>query len=74
MLHAGVTYYPYTPSNNNKNFESVKDLEAFHEFIKKIPKVDLLIIDSLGLPCLSVYCAGNQREQGLTLQKNDAHF
>lgn len=69
MLQAGVTYTPYTPSNSNKNFESVKDLEAFHDFIKKIPKVDLLIIDSLGLPCLSVYCAGKQHEQGLTLQK-----
>lgn len=69
MLQAGVTYYPYTPSNHNKIFESVRDLEAFHEFIKKIPKVDLLIVDSLGLPCLSVYIAGNQREQGLTLQK-----
>ncbi len=69
MLQAGVTYTPYTPSNLNGNFESVRDLEALHEFIKKIPKVDLLIIDSLGLPCLTVYCAGNQREQGLTLQK-----
>lgn len=69
MLHAGVTYTPYTPSNQAGTFASVKDLEAFHEFIKKIPKVDLLIIDSLGLPCLSVYCAGNQRDQGQTLQK-----
>lgn len=69
MLQAGVTYHPYTPSNINKIFESVRDIEALHDHIKKIPKVDLLIVDSLGLPCLSVYCAGNQREQGLTLQK-----
>lgn len=69
MLKSGVTYTPYTPDNPNGNFETVKDLEAFHAFIKKIPKVDLLIIDSLGLPCLSVYCAGNQRDQGQTLQK-----
>lgn len=69
MLQAGVTYCPYTPSNHNKIFESVRDIEAFHNHVKKIPKVDLLIVDSLGLPCLSVYCAGNQREQGLTLQK-----
>ena len=69
MLKAGVKYTPYTPSNPNGVFESVRDLDALHEFIKKIPKVDLIIIDSLGLPCLSVYCIGNQREQGLTLLK-----
>lgn len=67
MIKAGVDYVPYTPSSGG--FKTVRDLEELHDHIKRIKKYDLVIIDSLGLPCLSVYCAGNQRDQGLTFQK-----
>lgn len=67
MIKAGVDYNPYTPSSGG--FKTVRDLEELHDHIKRIKKYDLVIIDSLGLPCLSVYCAGHQRDQGLTLQK-----
>jgi len=69
MKDAGVIYMPYTPSNMTGEFKTVNDLIALHEFIKKIQKVDVLIIDSLGLPVLSVFCEGNQRDQGLSIQK-----
>jgi len=69
MKEAGVIYMPYTPSNMTGEFKTVNDLIALHEFIKKIQKVDVLIIDSLGLPVLSVFCEGNQKDQGLSIQK-----
>jgi RecA/RadA recombinase len=67
MKNAGVIYTPYTPSSGE--FKTVNDLIALHDFIKKIQKVDLLIVDSLGLPVLSVFCEGNQKDQGLSIQK-----
>lgn len=69
MKDAGVIYMPYTPSNSTGEFRTVNDLIALHDFIKKIQKVDVLIIDSLGLPVLSVFCEGNQKDQGLSIQK-----
>lgn len=69
MKTAGVIYTPYTPSNSTGEFKTVNDLIALHEFIKKIQKVDVLIVDSLGLPVLSVFCEGNQKDQGLSIQK-----
>lgn len=69
MKKAGVIYTPYTPSNSTGEFKTVNDLIALHEFIKKIQKVDVLIMDSLGLPVLSVFCEGRQNDQGLSIQK-----
>ncbi len=69
MKSAGVIYTPYTPSNQTGEFRTINDLIALHDFIKKIQRVDLLVIDSLGLPMLSVFCEGNQKDQGLTLQR-----
>ena len=69
MKEAGIIYMPYSPSNSTGEFKTVNDLIALYDFIKKIQRVDVLIIDSLGLPILSVFCDGNQKDQGLALQK-----
>jgi RecA/RadA recombinase len=67
MKKTGIIYMPYSPSSGE--FRTVNDLIALYDFIKKIQRVDLLVIDSLGLPILSVFCDGNQKDQGLALQK-----
>jgi RecA/RadA recombinase len=67
LKKAGIIYTPYSPSSGE--FRTVNDLISLYDFIKKIQRVDLLIIDSLGLPVLSVFCDGNQKDQGLALQK-----
>jgi len=64
MQQAGVIYSTY-----DGEFKASRDLDKLHESFKTLPKYDLVVIDSIGLPVLSVYCNSGAGGQGEALKK-----
>lgn len=50
-------------------YELIKQFSKLCEAVKRLPKVDVLIIDSAGVPALAAYCKANLGGQGEILKK-----
>lgn len=50
-------------------YEYIPKFDNLYNYVKKIPKYDLVIIDSLGLPVLAMFADANMKEKGTALQK-----
>lgn len=50
-------------------YEYIPKFDNLYTFIKKLPKYDVVIVDSLGLPVLALFADANMKEKGIALQK-----
>jgi RecA/RadA recombinase len=66
LKKVGIVYdFIRKPERSNET-----QLDKLQDYLKRLPKHDLVIIDSLGLPALSTYVnAPNQQVQGQTFKK-----
>jgi RecA/RadA recombinase len=49
-------------------YEFIKQFSKLCEAVKRLPKVDVLIVDSAGVPALAAYCKANLGGQGQVLK------
>lgn len=50
-------------------YEYIPKFDNLYSFIKRLPKYDVVIVDSLGLPVLSLFAEANMKEKGNALMK-----
>jgi len=50
-------------------YEYIPKFDNLYAFIKKLPKYDVVVVDSLGLPVLSLFAEANMKEKGNALMK-----
>jgi RecA/RadA recombinase len=50
-------------------YEYIPKFDNLYTFIKKLPKYDVVVVDSLGLPVLSLFAEANMKEKGNALMK-----
>ena len=50
-------------------YEYIPKFDNLYSFIKRLPKYDVVVVDSLGLPVLSLFAEANMKEKGNALMK-----